>query len=768
MSNQSPSEFRVGQWGIKPRRGQITGPDGNTVHLEPKVMDVLVCLAARAPRLVTREQILSEVWSDAAVSDEPLTRVIGELRRAFGDTPRKSRYVATVPKRGYRLVAKVEYTSKASAPVTSGGNLGLPPVVEGSGISLSHVLLFATVVLIAVIGMISANLRIGTTNDPAATTIQRNSIAVLPFRNRSAVADDAYLVDGIHDDIVTQLAKLSFLDKVISRTTMERYRDSTLSVPEIGRELGVSTILEGGIQRSDNRLRINVQLIDVATDKHLWAETYDRDLTAANIFAIQTDIATEIANALEISVTTNEEQQLAAMPTENLAAYDAFLMARQSMARRNVSELQRARAHFETAVSLDPNFVLAHVGLADCLGLLVLYGGLPESDYAVARDIAERALTLDVESGQAHATLGYLDWRVARFRLSRYARSEINFLRAQELAPHYVPAYQWYAMLLLDIGRHADAAINMRHAISLDPLDPNLHTDLATIYGRMSRKDSAIDSLDRAFEIDPGFAPTMTVRGGLHLFFREPLEAIIWYRKALALDPSSVHAIARMISAYLAIGDLPEAELWYNRLQNTPDTFWKKVYAIVFEYSRNNDLAGYQAAERWLGENPECRFCIETMLHQLVADGDYASALQLAGEHAPGLLSSPDPVVEVPMLFSVAPTAAALIAAGRRDEAERLLEVGLDTANTLPRLMLGDRGRGIEDVRMYVLLERYGDAVAAFREAYDQGWRFRHEKLEKRLLGPLESDQQFRQVRAYMTVERLNMLRTSQAGQSSY
>ncbi len=197
---------------------------------------------------------------------------------------------------------------------------------------------------------------------PAAEPIAREkSIAVLPFANRSANQADAFFVDGIHDDILTHISRISAL-KVISRTSVMSYRDTTKNLKTIGEELGVSTVLEGGIQRAGNQIRVNVQLIDAATDEHLWADTYDRRLTANNIFAIQSEIAKTVADALRATLSPEEQDRLATVPTENLAAYEAYLLGRQRLARETAAAFAEAVDYFQQAIELDPNFALAYVG----------------------------------------------------------------------------------------------------------------------------------------------------------------------------------------------------------------------------------------------------------------------------------------------------------------------------------------------------------------------------------------------------------------------
>ena len=238
--------------------------------------------------------------------------------------------------------------------------------------------------------------------------IDKKSVAVLPFANRSDEKKDAFFVDGIHDDILTQLAKIASLH-VISRTSVMQYRDTQKKMKTIGDELGVATLLEGSVQRAESQVRINVQLIDVDTDKHLWAETYDRELTAANIFAIQSEIATAIANALLATLSPEEKERIAAVPTENLAAYETYMLGKQRMAKRTSKALAEAVDYFEQAVALDPMFALAYVGLSETFILQISYSSLPQDEMNAKAEMAiNKALSLDDNLGEAYTSLGSL------------------------------------------------------------------------------------------------------------------------------------------------------------------------------------------------------------------------------------------------------------------------------------------------------------------------------------------------------------------------
>ena len=242
--------------------------------------------------------------------------------------------------------------------------------------------------------------------------VDKKSIAVIPFRNRSANEENSeFFSDGVHDELLTNLAKIKEL-KVISRTSVMAYRDTTKNLRQIGEELGVANILEGGVQRAGDTVRINVQLIDATTDEHLWAKIYDRQLTAENLFDIQTEIAREIANALEATLSPQEQQQLAMIPTTNLEAYDNLLLARQLIERGNWQGMREAQSYLKKAIELDANFVEAYVQLARSYHNLLSTGAttLEAIDTDWFQTI-QTALSLDKNNATAYATLAQYQWK---------------------------------------------------------------------------------------------------------------------------------------------------------------------------------------------------------------------------------------------------------------------------------------------------------------------------------------------------------------------
>lgn len=344
-----------------------------------------------------------------------------------------------------------------------------------------------------------------------ATVRMDKSIAVLPFENRSSVAEDSHFVDGIQDDILTQLSKLSGLDKVISRTSVERYRDTLETIPEIGKALGVATILEGGVQRSGKTVRITVQLIEAATDKHLWSETFDRELTAENLFAVQSQISTEIARLLQVVMTADDKSQINRLPTSNLEAYNHFVAGRESLRERTAKSIRAGLAHFRKAVELDPEYSQAHVGIAESLNLATEYGGVPrESVIDETKAEIARALELDPSLGEAYAVSG-----VVSSDDEDLEAAEANFKRAIQLSPNYPRSYHWYALRLRDQGRLDEALPLIQKARALDPEDPTIALVEGTILQGKGDLDQARQIYLQGIEKRPDFPEHYSTLAGL-------------------------------------------------------------------------------------------------------------------------------------------------------------------------------------------------------------------------------------------------------------
>ena len=334
------------------------------------------------------------------------------------------------------------------------------------------------------------------------------SLAVLPFRNLSSDPKQEYLVSGLTDEIITDLAKIKSLT-VISRTSTECYRASTKHLPEIARELHVDAIVEGTVGSSGKRLRVTAQLIRAATDSHLWAETYERDAT--DIFALQTEIAQDIAQ--QIGVALNPPTTAAGDHPANATAYETYLRGRYFWDKRTLDGLEKSIAYYRQAIQLDPAYAKAYAAMADSYVLLSSYGGpSPSESLLRARDAAERALKLDAGLAEAYTALAAVkidhdwDWQGATR----------EFERALELSPSYPTAHHWYALHLSRLGHHKRAEAQIQRALELDPLSLIINTDAGEVFYAAKDPDRAMFFLRRVLELDPNFAEAHLVLGKVY------------------------------------------------------------------------------------------------------------------------------------------------------------------------------------------------------------------------------------------------------------
>lgn len=343
-------------------------------------------------------------------------------------------------------------------------------------------------------------------NDQTQVSEDGRSVAVLPFQNMTNdAANDPFTV-GIHDDLLTQISRIASL-KTISRTSVLQYRNTTKTIPEIASELGVATVLEGGVQRAGDRVRINAQLIDAATDVHLWAATYDRELSASNIFAIQSEIAKAIANALQATLTDDEQQRLGNVPTESIAALERYFIGKQMLEERNADSLVGAINYFQQVIDLDPDFALAYSGLADAYMLLPEYRADidPREIQEKSEAAAVTAISLDPEIPEVLTSMGWntlihdYDW----------AGAEKLLRRALEIESNNTGALHWLSHVISWQGRHDEALEVARKAVAVDPLSRLMQMNLAYILTDAGAYDEALPLVKAVIASRPNYVSAL-------------------------------------------------------------------------------------------------------------------------------------------------------------------------------------------------------------------------------------------------------------------
>jgi TolB-like protein/Tfp pilus assembly protein PilF len=383
------------------------------------------------------------------------------------------------------------------------------------------------------------------------------SVAVLPFSSVQTDEESRAFTNGIHDDLLTQLTKIDSLT-VISRTSVMKYRDAQQGIPEIAAELGVATVVEGGIQRAGDWVRVNVQLIEARSDRHLWAETYDAELTSANIFSIQSDIARQIATALRTTLTPEVEVRLAARPTESLQAYDLYTRGKYLHGRPQggtKAGLEDAAGLFRQAIEVDPDFAAAYAGLADIYLDLWSSGYLPaEQALAEARIAAEKSLALDETLAEAHTSLA----DVLESEL-RFAEAEREHRRALELNPGSAEAHRRYARLLLGLGRFEELVLQLRRAVELDPLSISYRLSLTSGLWFTGDYEGGIAEAQKVLELEPDNPGALYSLGFASVLSGDTAQGFTALRRALEVRPEYPFNSTALAWAYARAGRRAEA-----------------------------------------------------------------------------------------------------------------------------------------------------------------------------------------------------------------
>jgi len=391
-------QIHVGPWLVEPSLN-IVSRNGTAVHLEPKVMEVLLCLATHAGEVVSKEELLKAVWPDTFVTDDALKHCISDLRRVFEDDAREPRFIETIPKRGYRLVAPVLLASGRNSSTQAAA---IPAITGAAGTGSRRVWGWALGVGGAVlVAALLISLRDRRADAGAVPPI--HSLAVLPLQNLSADPAQEYFSDGMTDALITDLAQIGSL-KVISRTSIVHYKKTDKTLPEIAGELKVDGIVEGTVQRDGDRVRITAQLIYAPSDKHLWAKSYERDMR--DVLGLEQDVAEDITHQVQARLMFAKPafpSQPRLVKPEVLEAYIQGNYHLQGSGRGGgEEEVTEAEKYFQRAIDLDPNFAPAYIGLARAHNSLSRGG--PE-DLAIMRSAAEKAVALDPSSSDAVLTL---------------------------------------------------------------------------------------------------------------------------------------------------------------------------------------------------------------------------------------------------------------------------------------------------------------------------------------------------------------------------
>ncbi len=591
--------YEFGPFRLDPTNRELTR-EGAAVTLPPRAFDTLVVLVRAQGQLVSKNDLLTQVWKDSIVEESSLTMAISVLRKALGDEEAKRRYIATVAKSGYRFIGEVrvlgEIPEPQPAPV-------VPPAITPEITNASRTLPAWTGWLLLLLFILPVSFIFWKQRNPST-----ESVAVLPFRNLSGDAAKDYLGIGITDALITRLSGEKAL--IIRPTSaVMKYTSSALDPVAAGKEQGVDMVLDGKVQTSDTLIRITVQILRVSDGSTIWSGKFEQ--SPSQMFLLQDAAAESIAGAVLNSIGRSEDRKKSAPPvTASSKAYDFYMRGRYFWNRRTEENLRRGIDYFQKAIAEDPNYALAHAGLADSYALMASFSAEPgQKTEPAAKAAALRAIELDKTLAEPHASLGMLSF----FTDWNGPAAEREFRNAIVLKPNYATAHHWYALDLAAMGRLSESLAEIHRAEELDPLSLIISTNVGWVLYFNRRYDEAIVQYRKALELDPHFARARTRLGIAYLAKHETaagireletavgdsgddpyISGVLGGAKAMAGDRQGAQAILRELTArsashyvppfafalvYVGLADKDNALQWLEKA--TADHSTSMVYAKV-------------------------------------------------------------------------------------------------------------------------------------------------------------------------------------------
>jgi TolB-like protein/DNA-binding winged helix-turn-helix (wHTH) protein/Tfp pilus assembly protein PilF len=583
---------------------------GLRLKLSEQPFQILAILLEKPGEIVTRDELRERLWpGDTFVDfDHGLNNAVMRLREVLGDSSDRPRFIETLPRRGYRFIAPIEELQSPSAPsvpaapqalesrhfsstdpaaspasvaptaastdrLAAQGNakrwLTLPRI---AGMS-SAVLLFAVLSGIAVHyvrGMESGKL------NPAHSM----SLVVLPLENLTGDKEQDYFADGMTDDLTANLAKIRSL-RVISRSTAMAYKGTHKPLSEIARELRVDAVVEGTVLRAGNRVRITAELVQVSTDHHLWADTYESQI--GDVLALQNRVSSAIVDEIRINLSPEDKQRLAKNPSVSPEAYEDYLKGRYYWNKRSGEGFTKAIGYFQEATQRDPQYALAYAGLADCYGIIgaTIYGTVPAAEAAPkAKAAAIRALEIDPSLAEAETSLA-----TAKFNYDwDWAGASDGFKRAIQLDPKYATAYQRYSLYLIAMGRFDDSFEQIKRARDLDPLSISINSSFGWRLYLARQYDRSIAQLRDTLEMDPSYEWAHLILGQAYEQKGEYNLALGELRKAVELSHNSPLMVSALAHAFAVSGNPGEAQKLLAQLISQAHKQYVSPYYIAIVY----------------------------------------------------------------------------------------------------------------------------------------------------------------------------------------
>lgn len=561
--------------------------DGAPIHLTVKLFDILLMLLRNPGELVSKEELLREVWSDSFVEENNLTVSISALRKVLGEKHGEHTYIETVMKRGYRFIARVE----------RGERLGPAEGVPG--------------------------------DRGAAAGARREAVgalAVLPFVNDGGDQRLEYLSDGITEDIILSLSRLPRL-RVMARSTVFRYKGSELDARQIGRELGVQAVVVGALRQFIGRLHLCVEMVDVSDGSQIWGERYDRPM--ADVLKVQEEIASEISEKLSSTLTSEERLRLIKPHTRNPEAHRLYIKGLYFWNRRMLKDINRAVRYFEEAINLDPGYALAYAGLADSYISLVFLNALPvDSGLPAIRRAANEALALDDTLAAAHAALGYVEMLAFNWRAAEEA-----YARAIKLNPNGAVTRSRYSFLLASLGKVEESLVEIEQALAIDPLSLVVRANAARVLYYVGRYERAAEQCREVLDIEPRYGAAHGLLSLIYERLGRHDEALAEIRKAIGMmrdDPEALSILGYMCAVS---GRRREARRVLDKMLKLSEQRYISPYFLAFVYAALGEKA---RAFEWLESAYEERSYIQLLgvsplFDSLRSDPPFADMLRRLG-----------------------------------------------------------------------------------------------------------------------------------------
>lgn len=570
MSVQSVSGkvrlFRFGAYELDTKQGELRR-SGVRLPLQGQPLQILELLLLSPGQLVSRERFREALWPNGTFVDfdDGLNTCVRRLRQTLNDDAENPRFIETLPKRGYRFVGTVETIPEPDQDLIV---QTLPPIKPSTLKPRRHLLLpIGVAIALLVLAATSVILQ----NRSHTATFKIRSLAVLPLENLSHDPEQEYFTDGMTDALITDLAQISSL-RVISRTSTSHYKGTNRPLPEIAKELNVDGIVEGTVLRSGDRVRVDAQLIEANTDRHVWASSYERNL--GDVIALQNEVARAVANEVQVKLTPQEQAHLLRTDSVDPQTYELYLRGRYFWSKRGKDSIRKSIDYFQQAIQRSPNYALAYAGLAEAY--VVKYDVSPQEQYSAAKAAARRALEIDDNLAEAHnalaASLFWYDWD--------WAGAEREFQRTLALNPNYAQAHQWYAQYLRTLGRQELAVEELKRAEELEPL-----SHFSGGSGRYGRQyDLIIEHARKELELDPSFFRAYSTLGEAYALKGMYQDSVAAYQKALDLSGGSPNVLAGLGYTYAVWGKRSEALKNLRELKELSKHKYVRPYNIALIY----------------------------------------------------------------------------------------------------------------------------------------------------------------------------------------